>query len=136
MFGWLQLGRRYDLTLKASRCCRILRHGRRQHLDRHDPLHAAMLGLEHLPHAAGPDLVEDRVVAEDQRLGSALIIAGPGTSSDGCFDQFLSEFFERPWDEPSAERSSRACRQQRSRVVKLLDELSRATAISILDRMK
>ena len=32
-----------------------------------------MLGLEHLPHAAGPDLVEDRVVAEDQRLGPALV---------------------------------------------------------------
>ena len=35
------------------------------------PLHAAMLGLEHLPHATGADLVEHRVVAEDQRLGSA-----------------------------------------------------------------
>ena len=37
------------------------------------PLHAAMLGLEDLPHAASPDLVEDRVVAQDQRLGSALV---------------------------------------------------------------
>ena len=32
-----------------------------------------MLGLEDLAHAAGPDLVEDRVVAQDQRLGPARV---------------------------------------------------------------
>ena len=46
---------------------------RRQHLERDDPLHPAMLGLEDLPHAAGTELVEHDVLAEDQSLRATLI---------------------------------------------------------------
>ena len=73
MFGWQQLRGCFDFSLKPSHRGCILHHGGRQHLDCHDAVHPAMLGLEDLPHAAGPDLVEDRVVAEDQRLGPPLI---------------------------------------------------------------
>ena len=94
MFGWLQLGRRLDLSLKAGHCRRILRHGRRQHLDRHDALHPAMLGLEDLPHAASPDLVEDRVVAQDQRLGPALVdFLGLELRQVLALDQLPGKFF-------------------------------------------
>ena len=65
MFEW-QLRCGLDFALKACRGCRILRYLRRQHLDCHNPLHAAMLGPEHLPHATCPDLVEDRVAAQNQ----------------------------------------------------------------------
>ena len=68
-----QLGRRLDFALKASRRCRVFRHGFGQHLDRHDAMHPPMLGLEHLAHPAGADLVEDRVVAEDQRFRAARV---------------------------------------------------------------
>ena len=66
-----ELGRRLHFSLEAGCCQRILGDRRRQHLDRHDSLHAAMLGLEHLPHPARPDLVDERVVAQDQRLDFA-----------------------------------------------------------------
>ena len=37
-----------------------------------DPVHPPVPGLEHQAHAAGPDLVEDHVVADDQPFGLAL----------------------------------------------------------------
>ena len=56
-----------------------------------------MLGLEDLPHAAGPDLVEDRVVAEDQRLGPALHrFPGPETSSGACSGRVAGPVPGRP----------------------------------------
>jgi len=45
-----------NLSLKASKCRRILRHCRWQHLDRHDAVHPAMLSPENLPHAPAPIL--------------------------------------------------------------------------------
>jgi len=58
-----QFGCRRNLSLKASKCRRILRHCRWQHLDRHDAVHPAMLSPENLPHAPGTDFVENRVAA-------------------------------------------------------------------------
>ena len=103
MFGWRQLGRGLDFSLEASRRRRIFGDRRRQHLDRHDSLHAAMLGLEHLPHAAGPDLVEDGVVAQDQRFGfPGRDLLGLELGQVVCLDEFRNEFFERLWDGPWA----------------------------------
>ena len=96
MLGWRKLGRCLDFTLKPSHGCRILRHGRWQHLDRNQPIHAAMLGLEDLAHATCPDLVEDRVLAQDQRFGSASLDLLPLERRQVfAFDECLDEFFDR-----------------------------------------
>ena len=71
MFGMAAAWLPPRLLVESEQRRRILRHGRWQHLDRHDAIHAAMPGLEDLPHATGPDLVEDGVVAQDQGLGFA-----------------------------------------------------------------
>ena len=39
----------------------------------HQPLHPPVLGLEHQPHAALAELVEDHVVAQHQRLAFARV---------------------------------------------------------------
>ncbi|HEX3654770.1 MAG TPA: hypothetical protein VHV55_03135 [Pirellulales bacterium] len=69
--GVAQFGGGFHFALEAGHRGRILGDRGRQHLERHHALHAAMLGLEHLLHATRTDLVEDRVVAEDQRLDFA-----------------------------------------------------------------
>ena len=120
-----ELGCRLDFSLKASHSRSVFGYRWWQHLDRHDSLHAAMLGLEDLPHAAGPDLVEDRCSCP----GSATWpgpgrFPGPGTwsgallwtscraSSSGVFGMSLgrNEIFQ-------------LARRNDARVGKLLDEL-------------
>ena len=88
-------------------------HGRRQHLDRHDAVHPAMLGLEHLAHPAGADFVEDRVVAQDQRLGPALIdFLGLELRQLLALDELPSKFLGIFGLRPSAERNFPACPAQ------------------------
>lgn len=69
--GMIEPGGSRDFALEAGDDSGILHQGRRKHFDSHDAMHPAMLGLEHLPHAAGADLVEDRVVPEDERFSLA-----------------------------------------------------------------
>ena len=62
-----QLGRRLDLALEPPQ-----QFGRPDDLGREDfqgdqPFHPPMLGLQHQPHAALAELVQDHVVAQDQR---------------------------------------------------------------------
>ena len=53
-----------------------------------------MLGLEDLAHATGADLVEDRVVAQDQRFGFApAYVLGLELGQMVLLDQFRDEFF-------------------------------------------
>ena len=66
--GVAQLGRSFHFSLEPSDRRGILGDRRRQHLDRHHTLHAAMFGLKHLAHAAHPDPIEDGVVAEEERF--------------------------------------------------------------------
>ncbi|HEX3654756.1 MAG TPA: hypothetical protein VHV55_03065 [Pirellulales bacterium] len=54
-----------------------------------------MLGLEDLPHAARPDLVEDGVLAQDERLGLARLDLGSLERRQlVALDEFLNEFFD------------------------------------------
>jgi hypothetical protein len=68
-----ELGGGDHLALEAGDGRGVLERGRRQRLDRHDPLHPAVLRLEDLAHAPGADPVEDRVIAQDQRSRAAQV---------------------------------------------------------------
>ena len=89
-----QFSRSFYFSFKASNRCRILRHRRWQHLDCHQAIHAAMHGLEDLPHAARPDLIEDGVLAEDQCLGfTAFDLSRLEGRQMILLNQFRDEFF-------------------------------------------
>ena len=120
----LQLGRRFDLALKTRGRSRILHHALRQHLDRHDAMHPPMLGLEHLPHAAGADFVEDRVVAEDQRLGSARVdFLGLKFRQMLALDQLPGKFLGVFGLGLRRNKIFQLARRDDARIGKLLDEL-------------
>ena len=70
--GMLQPRGGFHFALKAAHGVGRFHGRRREHLDGRDALHAAVPGLEHLPHAAGADLVDDQVLAKNERLGFAL----------------------------------------------------------------
>ena len=57
--GMIQHGRRFDLPEEAVDGVLVLHRGRGQHLDGDSPLHPPVLGLEHTPHAARAELVEN-----------------------------------------------------------------------------
>ena len=57
-------------SLQRVRC---LECGGRKNLKSHQPLQSLVLGLQHHPHPALTELVEDRVVPEDQRFPLALV---------------------------------------------------------------
>ncbi len=60
-----------------------------------------MQGLEDLPHAAGPDLVDDRVAAQDQRFGFARIdVLGLELGQMLLLHQFRNKFFAAFGDAP------------------------------------
>ncbi len=63
----VELRHRHDLALEAGHDRGVLHHGAGEHLDGNDALHAAVSGLEDLPHAAGPDLFQQDVVAQRER---------------------------------------------------------------------
>ena len=62
-----QFGGGFDLALEPLDRGFVLGERCRQELDRHLPLHVPMLGFEDLPHAAGADLAEQHIIAEQQR---------------------------------------------------------------------
>jgi hypothetical protein len=70
--GMKQFGRRFDFAMEALDAVGRLGGRCRQDLERYDAFHAAVLGLVDLAHAAGSDLVEHHVFAEDQCPGFAL----------------------------------------------------------------
>ncbi len=67
-----QLGGRPHLAFEARHGSRVPHRLCRQHLQSHQSIHPAMLGLEDLAHAAGAELVEDRIVAQEQGLDLAV----------------------------------------------------------------
>ena len=69
----VQLAGRSNFPLETLDDPFVLHHARRQQLDGHDPVQQPMTGPKHLPHPASPDLVQQHVVAEHQRLGFAAI---------------------------------------------------------------
>ena len=69
--GMYELGRRPHFSVEPlDRLGRVHRLGR-QHLQCHDPFHGAVPRLEHLPHAARTNLLQDGVLAKHQALGLA-----------------------------------------------------------------
>jgi len=65
--GMRQPGRSFDLTLEPSQSLRRLGHLGREHLQRHQPFHPPVLGLEDQPHPALAELVENDVLPQHQR---------------------------------------------------------------------
>ena len=71
--GMRELGRRFHLAVESLDGLGPL-HGRRgEDLDRHRAFHPPVPGLQHYPHAAFAQLVQNDVLAEDQPLGLALV---------------------------------------------------------------
>ena len=66
-----QFGGRHDLALETRQRLGRLSDVGREHLERDDPPHPLVLGLEHHPHAALAELVEDDVIAKYQILAAA-----------------------------------------------------------------
>jgi hypothetical protein len=93
----IQLGRSFDLSLKAGNCCRIFHHGGREHLDRYRAIHAAMNGLEHLAHSTRPDAIKEGVFTQDQRfdLASSNLLSLE-LGEELLLVQFPQEFFGVP----------------------------------------
>ena len=122
--GMAQFGCRFDLALKTRDRFRILGDGPGQHLDGHGSLHAAMLGLEDLPHAARPDLVQDRVVAQDQRLRPALVdFLGLELGEVLAANELLSEFLGVFRVGLGRDEALQLARCDDARIFNLLDEL-------------
>ena len=93
----VELGGGFDFALEAGQRQPGLRLAGGKHLQGHDALHAAMFGLEDLPHATGPDQVDERVIAEDQALRLAAadrlaLKAGQAVVSHQGIGQFPSFF--------------------------------------------
>ncbi|GEM_PF-1612077 len=61
-----------DLLLEAPQRIGRPHEFGRQRFQGHDPVHAAMDGFEYVPHAAMPQAVQDHIVAQDERIVSAL----------------------------------------------------------------
>ena len=89
-----ELRRRLDLAMKPLE--RIGRfHRRRRHdLERDQPLHPLVLSLEHHPHPALSQFVEDDVVAQRQRIPFARVkLLGLKLGELLLLDQFASQLF-------------------------------------------
>ena len=70
--GMRELGHRLHFTLETADVFGIARGRGGQHLQRHHALQPPLLGLEHQTHAPLPELTQQHVVVEDQRLALPL----------------------------------------------------------------
>lgn len=86
--GMLQLGGSPHFTLEAFNGSRVVVDVGRQHLQGDQALHASMLGLKDLAHAAGANPVKDYVLPEHKRLGAPLL---NGVCLVGCKSLLLNE---------------------------------------------
>ena len=67
----VERGGRLGLAVKAGEIRRVCHAILRQHLDRHATLHEHVLGQEHAAHAAGAQMIEQLVLAEEEPLVAA-----------------------------------------------------------------
>ena len=63
---------RLDFTLKPLQRRRRIQNLRLHHLQRHHSLHSPVLCLEHIPHAAVADSIEQHIVPQHQLLALRL----------------------------------------------------------------
>ena len=81
-----------------------------------------MLGLEDLPHAAGADTIEDRVIAQDQRLSFARgNLLGLELCQVVLPDQFRNELFDALGVSLRRDEILQPIRSDNAAVFKLLD---------------
>ena len=73
--GVVELSGDLDFALKALHRARGTGQRRGQFLERHQPFHAAVTGLEHAAHAPLSDLIQDDVISEDQSGATARVDA-------------------------------------------------------------
>jgi hypothetical protein len=113
-----------NFPLKTGDDVGVLHHAGGKDLDGRNPVDPAVLGLEHLPHAARPDFLQHDVIAEYERRPLALRnLLDLELRQFLLTDEFMSQFLGIPGIALGRQEFPKRLVSQKSTFFELLDEL-------------